>query len=33
VKPHFRTPTERERQMLMRKRAALEQREPDEIEQ
>jgi ATP-dependent Lhr-like helicase len=24
VKPHFRTPTERERQMLMRKRAALE---------
>jgi ATP-dependent Lhr-like helicase len=32
VKPHFRTPTERERQMLMRKRAALESRETDEVE-
>jgi ATP-dependent Lhr-like helicase len=32
VKPHFRTPTERETQMLMRKRAALEMREPDEVE-
>jgi len=32
LKPHFRTPTERERQMLMRKRAALDFEQTDPVE-